>query len=25
MDISLLDHLVITTETYYSFADEGVI
>ena len=25
MDISLLDHLIITSESYYSFADEGVI
>lgn len=25
MDLSLLDHLVITTESYYSFADEGVL
>ena len=25
MDISLLDHLIITCEAYYSFADEGVI
>ena len=25
MDISLLDHLIITSETYYSFADEGVL
>ena len=25
MDISLLDHLIITSETYYSFADEEVI
>lgn len=23
MDITLLDHLIITPETYYSFADEG--
>ena len=23
MDISLLDHLIITSETYFSFADEG--
>ncbi|HBS89138.1 MAG TPA: DNA repair protein [Bacteroidales bacterium] len=25
MDITLLDHLIITNEGYYSFADEGVI
>ena len=25
MDISLLDHLVITSDTYYSFADEGLL
>jgi DNA repair protein RadC len=25
MDISLIDHLIITTEAYYSFADEGQI
>jgi len=24
MDISLLDHLIITLEAYYSFADEGL-
>lgn len=25
MDINLIDHLIITKETYYSFADEGTI
>jgi len=25
MDISLLDHLIITAEAYYSFTDEGII
>lgn len=25
MDISVLDHLIITNESYYSFADEGLI
>lgn len=25
MDISLLDHLIITAESYYSFADEGML
>ena len=25
MDISLLDHLVITSDTYYSFANEGLL
>ncbi|OFY79631.1 MAG: DNA repair protein [Bacteroidetes bacterium RIFOXYA12_FULL_38_20] len=25
MDITLLDHLIITNEGYYSFADEGII
>lgn len=25
MDLSLLDHLIITSEGYYSFADEGVL
>lgn len=25
MDISLVDHLIITDESYYSFADEGMI
>ena len=25
MDISLLDHLIITPEKYYSFADEGIL
>jgi DNA repair protein RadC len=25
MDIRLLDHLIITTESYYNFADEGQI
>ena len=25
MDITLLDHLIITPETYYSFADEGAL
>ena len=25
MDISLLDHLIITSEAYYSFADEGEV
>jgi DNA repair protein RadC len=25
MDIQLLDHLIITTEEYYSFADNGII
>jgi len=25
MDISLLDHLIITCEAFYSFADEGLI
>ncbi|MDX4973928.1 JAB domain-containing protein [Myroides odoratimimus] len=25
LDITLLDHLIITSESYYSFADEGVL
>jgi len=25
MDIQLLDHVIITRESYYSFADEGLI
>jgi len=25
LDINVLDHLIITNEGYYSFADEGVI
>jgi DNA repair protein RadC len=25
MDISLLDHVIITTEAYYSFAEEGLM
>ncbi|WP_353102824.1 JAB domain-containing protein [Myroides odoratus] len=25
LDIALLDHLIITSESYYSFADEGVL
>ncbi|MNL30038.1 hypothetical protein D3C87_1517510 [compost metagenome] len=25
MDITLLDHLIITPETYYSFVDEGAL
>lgn len=25
LDISLLDHLIITPETYYSFADDGAL
>lgn len=25
MDIKLLDHLILTTDTYFSFADEGII
>jgi len=25
MDVKLLDHLIITPETYYSFVDEGVL
>ena len=25
MDISLLDHIIITQKTYYSFADEGIL
>ena len=25
MDIQLLDHLIITSNTYYSFADEGML
>ncbi|MTG98895.1 DNA repair protein [Myroides sp. BIT-d1] len=25
LDIALLDHLIITLESYYSFADEGVL
>jgi DNA repair protein RadC len=25
MEISLLDHLIISTESYFSFADEGVL
>ena len=25
LDIKVLDHLIITTETYYSFADEGIL
>ena len=25
MDISLLDHLIITSQTYYSFADNGIV
>lgn len=23
LEIQMLDHLIVTTETYYSFADEG--
>nr|WP_317195291.1 JAB domain-containing protein [Flavobacterium sp. 1355] len=25
LDIKLLNHLIITSETYYSFADEGAL
>lgn len=25
MDINLLDHIIVTTEGYYSFADEGLL
>lgn len=25
LDIKVLDHIIITSETYYSFADEGVL
>ncbi|APA92231.1 RadC family protein [Myroides sp. ZB35] len=25
LDITLLDHLIITAESYYSFADEGIL
>jgi len=25
LDIVLLDHVIVTTEAYYSFADEGII
>lgn len=25
MDIALLDHLILSTESYYSFADEGFL
>jgi len=25
LEIQLLDHLIITTEGYYSFADEGLL
>lgn len=25
MDITLLDHLIITPETYYSFVDDGAL
>ena len=25
MDISIIDHLIVTDENYYSFADEGII
>ena len=25
LDINLLDHLIITAESYYSFADEGIL
>ncbi len=25
LDIVVMDHMIITTETYYSFADEGEI
>ena len=25
MDISLFDHLILTTESYYSFAEEGIL
>ncbi|MDR0230246.1 MAG: JAB domain-containing protein [Flavobacteriaceae bacterium] len=25
LDITLLDHLIITVESYYSFADEGIL
>lgn len=25
LDIKVVDHLILTTETYYSFADEGLI
>ena len=25
LDIILLDHLILTEDTYYSFADEGLI
>ena len=25
LDLKLLDHLIITEKTYYSFADEGIL
>ncbi|MBK6484057.1 MAG: hypothetical protein IPG01_13230 [Chitinophagaceae bacterium] len=25
LDLNILDHVIITTERYYSFADEGII
>jgi DNA repair protein RadC len=25
MDITIIDHLIVTDENYYSFADEGII
>jgi DNA repair protein RadC len=25
LDIKLLDHIIVTSESYYSFADEGLI
>jgi DNA repair protein RadC len=25
LDISVMDHLIITSEGYYSFADEGLL
>ena len=25
LDIKLMDHLIVTTEGYYSFADEGLL
>lgn len=25
LDIKILDHLIVTTEEYYSFADEGLL
>jgi DNA repair protein RadC len=25
LEISILDHIIITSESYYSFADEGLL